>query len=107
MSLAYANRSSCFLKLQLYERYLVDIQLAKAADYPKRLMSEPSEPMLSFNAHEKWSCMANVLEIEKNDQFGRLVRAKGDLKIGQTILMEETYIQMERNEIDAIIVSRK
>lgn len=113
LSLAYANRSSCFLKLRMYERCLVDIQLAKTANYPERLMpkleerqrecmkrklptvSTPStEPMLSFEADKKWPCMANVLQIEKNDRFGRLIRANRDIQIGDTILIEEAYIQI-------------
>lgn len=104
LGLAYANRSSCFLRLQMYDRCVVDIQMAKAANYPKRLMAKlddrhgeclkrkstdvaitiaTPEPRLSYDADKKLPCMANVLAIEKNGQFGRLIRANRDIEIGE------------------------
>lgn len=122
LALAYANRSSCFLRLQMYERCLVDIQMAKAANYPERLMTKlddrqreclkrkssvvtiAPEPMLSFDANEKLPGMADVLDIEKNDQFGRLIRANRDINIGETVLIEEDFIHivygLEMNRCD-------
>lgn len=38
--------------------------------------------------------MANVVDIEKNAQFGRLIRANRDIEIGETILIEEAYISI-------------
>lgn len=38
VSLAYGNRSACFLKLKQYNECLIDIELAKAAGYPEKLM---------------------------------------------------------------------
>lgn len=38
ISLAYANHASCFLKLKMYGKCLKDIELAKEAGYPERLM---------------------------------------------------------------------
>lgn len=128
LSLAYANRAYCFMKLKLYEQCLVDIELAKASNYPQRLMpkliarqsecmkkksSDEAvivEPTLSFDPHEKWPCMANVLEIERNDQYGRLIRAKSDIQIGDTILIEDSYIKFlfgtERNRCSNCIKER-
>ncbi|XP_037028896.1 SET and MYND domain-containing protein DDB_G0273589-like [Bradysia coprophila] len=121
LSLAYANRSTCFLRLQLYDRCLVDIQLAKASNnqISEQLMSKlnarekeclkskssdvtvAEEPALSFDPHEKWPCMVNVLDIERSDQYGRLVRANSDIQIGDTILIEEAFVKIllgtERN----------
>lgn len=113
LSLGYANRSSCFLKLRMYDRCLVDIQLAKDAKYPERLMPKledrkrecikrlqsevqpiSTEPTLSFDADVKLPCLANVLQIEKNAQYGRLVTAKRDIQIGETVLVEEAYIHI-------------
>lgn len=122
LSLAYANRSSCFLRLQMYERCLADIQMAKAANYPERLMTKLDDrqrecltrkssvvttapgPMLSFEANEKLPAMADALDIERNDQFGRLIRANRDIQIGETILIEEAFIHivygLEMNRCD-------
>lgn len=38
--LAYGNRPACFFKLKMYEKCLVDINLAKEANFPHRLMSK-------------------------------------------------------------------
>lgn len=43
VSLAYANRSLCFLKLSMYDKCLVDIELAINANYPKQLWSKLEE----------------------------------------------------------------
>lgn len=40
ISLAYANRSLCFFELEMYEKCLIDIELAKKANYPDILMSK-------------------------------------------------------------------
>lgn len=43
LSLAYANRSLCFYQMQKYERCLADIEMAKAANYPERLVHKLDE----------------------------------------------------------------
>lgn len=43
VSLAYANRSLCFLKLEMYDECLIDIKLAIEAKYPQRLMPKLEE----------------------------------------------------------------
>lgn len=112
LAFAYANRSICFFKLQLYDRCMLDIQLAKDANYPghsmaklesryreciNRLQSSVQQtlikPALSFEADHKLPSMASVLQIETNEMYGRLVKAKCDIEIGQTVLIEEEYIQ--------------
>lgn len=117
LGLGYANRSSCFMKLKMYDRCLVDIQLAKASHYPPRLMKKLNDrdkectnrqkattalivpkPMLSFEANERLPHMANALDIEVNDQFGRLIRANRDIEIGETILLEQAYISIVYGE---------
>lgn len=108
---AYANRSNCFLKMKEYEKCLIDIDLAIKANYPARLMPKlekrkaeceelmkkhqkpnPFEPKLSFVADKMFPCMANVLEIQRNDEFGRHIVAKCDIDVGQTILVEENFV---------------
>lgn len=114
LSLAYANRASTFLRMQLYDECLRDIELAVEANYPhmpklmkrktdcehfkelrKNRLPKPKEsfePKLSFNPDEKFPCMADVLEIQQNDEFGRHVVAKCDIGVGETILVEENFI---------------
>ncbi|XP_031635017.1 uncharacterized protein LOC116348245 [Contarinia nasturtii] len=111
ISLAYANRSNCFLKLKRYNECLVDIQLAKEARYPPESIeklnrreeeclkhitdgaeSTKYEAILDFEPDEKFPCMANVLEI-KNDSDGDLrLFAKDKIDVGQTIVVEKALI---------------
>lgn len=112
VSLAYANRSSCFLHFFMYSKCLADIELAIQAKYPEHLMpkllqrrkkcmeliesgslddSEYYVPSLSF-ANCKFPEMVNTLEIRKNKEFGRLIVATSDIPAGQTILIEKSFI---------------
>lgn len=109
-SLALAGRSECFLQLKLYKKCLIDIELAKQAKYPKRLMSKLEQrhedclqlmeingefdefvPKLSYDDDENYPGMANVLKINYNKEFGRHIIAKEDIGAGQTILVEEAF----------------
>ena len=114
ISLAYANRSLCFFQLQKYDQCLADIELAKKANYPVRLMHKlqereavclkllsdestkkpkvPTKPVLSFDAHEKFPCLANVLEIQYDAQFKKHIMAKCDIDVGQIVMVDEMYI---------------
>ncbi|XP_055298561.1 SET and MYND domain-containing protein DDB_G0273589-like [Sitodiplosis mosellana] len=110
ISLAYANRASCFLHLKLYNECLIDIDLARKAGYPERLMPkldqregdclkgrDDSIPLnefnqkLSFEPDEKIPCMANVLKIEKNDAGKLSMVAKDNIDVGQTIILGKPF----------------
>lgn len=112
MALAYANRSTCFLKLGKFKECLIDIELAKKANYPKCKMSklearkaecsrhvENSEqsdsfqPKLSFERSEKFPSMANILEIKRNEMYGRHIVTKEDISVGQTVLIEKSFVK--------------
>lgn len=90
VSLAYANRSACFFHLKMYDKCLVDIDLAKQAN-PMNLMPDldkrhkdclqlmetfESEDKLSYEADKRFPGMANVLEIRCDKRFGRHIIAK-------------------------------
>lgn len=111
MSIAYANRSSCFLHLEKYDCCLRDIELAIKANYPERLMSKlnqrkedclklkgddkkivPSEVKLSYGESATMAGMANVLKVEQNVKFGRHIVAKCDIPVGKTVLVEPYYM---------------
>lgn len=111
ISLAYANRSSCFLQMKMYEQCLVDIELAVEANYPmeklrklnnrkatcldqmqKSAQEETStEPILSYSGDANIPCLANVLELRCNDEFGKHFVAKSDIKVGETVILEEMF----------------
>lgn len=111
VSIAYANRSACFFQMQMYENCLTDIQLAKEADYPVHLMpklekresdcrkfmktiarNEEFVPKLCCDADANFSGMANVLQIQCSDEFGRYVTANEDIDVGKTVLVEEAFL---------------
>lgn len=106
-ALAYSNRSACNFNMQLYKEVLIDIELAKSANLPDRLMPQLQrrikesmklmatfqrkaefEPKLSYEADRNFPCMSNVVEIKYNKEFGRHLRAKCDIPAGQTLLVE-------------------
>lgn len=112
LCLAYGNRSYCFLKLNCFDQCLVDIQNAIDTHYPKHLTPKLEkrkkqcleklesqtkltciEPQLSYTPDHKLPCMANVLQIEINKQYGRLITAKTDIRIGETLLVEKAYVR--------------
>lgn len=116
LALAYSNRSQCFLKMKMYERCLGDILLVKELQYPKSLIRkldarqkecvEKSNsvhqisfvPTLSLEPHKKFSTMASVLKIEYNEVYGRLVKARCDIEIGETVVVEKDYIRSVNSE---------
>lgn len=111
VSFAYANRATCFLNLKRYDECLRDIELAEQAKYPKMqklverkakcerflqtaTKKEKCEIKLSFNANEKFSCLADVLDIQRSEKFGRHVIANQDIDVGKTILVEKCFISL-------------
>lgn len=126
VSLAYANRSSCFLNLGMYEKCLVDIEMAIKANYPEHLMpklekrrsdclkktgkkveSNDFVAKLSFPADENFPGMANALKIESNLQFGRHVVAKCDIEVGKTVLIDEPFVSVAADFIECASCLKK
>ncbi|XP_031637912.1 SET and MYND domain-containing protein 4-like [Contarinia nasturtii] len=66
--------------------------------YGKRVI----DPQLSFSPHEKFPCMANVLEIQENEEFGRHVVATCDIAVGQTVLVEENYVSQSSKSFNLV-----
>ncbi|KAG4078177.1 hypothetical protein HA402_002229 [Bradysia odoriphaga] len=115
-SFAFANRAFCFLKLEMYDECLSDIDVAMKASYPANLMPKlvrrrenclnqmrssskrtTFEPQLSFPADDKARSMANVLALRRNQQFGRHLAAKCDIKEDQIVLIEEPLVKLVTN----------
>lgn len=112
-SLAYANRSYCFLNLKMYQKCLSDIQLAKNDNYPEKLKwkleqresecvnrlktadnKKTFDPTLSFRSDEKIPGMANAIKIERNEKFGRHIVAQCDIEEDKTVLIEEPMFKL-------------
>ncbi|XP_055296569.1 uncharacterized protein LOC129565579 [Sitodiplosis mosellana] len=114
MGLAFANRSACYVRMNMPMNAMTDIDLAKAANYPPQLMhklndryqkcflrltTETFQPAifrvrdlrLSFNEHDKFEGVADCLKIQRNMAYGRHIITKCDLQIGQIVLHEKPY----------------
>jgi SET and MYND domain-containing protein 4 len=120
ISIAYANRSAVYIKLNHFDLCLQNIQLARDNNYPaekmekldkreeecKELMKtlKPSpgdDPFnyfkLSYPANPKYPQIVDCLEV-KSDKKGKHVVATRDLKTGDTIAIEEPAIAMTNLE---------
>lgn len=110
IALAYANRSSCYLNMKLYDRCLIDIDLATKAKYPDHLQpklekrasdcmkaiedglqADDIEAKLSYEPHHDYPALVNNLTIVNNSKYGRSVFTTTDMDVGETVLLEQMY----------------
>lgn len=121
MSLAYANRANCFLRLRKYDHCLADIELAIAANYPERLMAKllerkanclrdkrgghketgPTRAQLSYGEHATIPGLADVLELRASPEYGRHVVAASDIPVGKTVLVESSFTALTKRSAAA------
>lgn len=116
VALAYANRSLCFLKLQMYHKCLIDIESAINAKYPEHLMSkleerrtfclnqmekvkplEKAEFKMDYEEDKHFPGMANVVKMTSNKKFGRHLVAKCDIDVGKIILIDDAFLTFVMN----------
>lgn len=110
ISAAYAKRSKCFLKMDMYKECLKDIELSKEAGCPDKFMPQLERraadclahlengdgqsinhtAALDFDPDDKFPCMANVLKIEKSAAEKYSVVAQQDIEAGKIIIVEDT-----------------
>lgn len=112
IAVAYGKRSSCFYHMGMYDKALNDIELAKGANVPDHLVlllecsqqkcleamdemnqSSKNVPKLSYDANERFPCLANVVEIKHNAEFGRHLVATTDIPVGKIVLAEEFFVK--------------
>ncbi|XP_055322500.1 uncharacterized protein LOC129578250 [Sitodiplosis mosellana] len=108
LSYAYSNRSSCFFRLKLYSKCLVDIELALQSNCAQQLIPKLNDrkakclevldeelsyfaPKLSHEPDERFPCMVKVLEMQQNVEFGREIVATADIPAGKTIMVEDGF----------------
>uniref|UniRef100_A0A182XIP6 MYND-type domain-containing protein n=1 Tax=Anopheles quadriannulatus TaxID=34691 RepID=A0A182XIP6_ANOQN len=120
-SLAYANRSIVCLQLNRYEECLANIRLARMSEYParlavklsqreavakkalakamkqdaKRMEEDPKEELrLSHPGHEHMPHVANCLQLQQNEQYGRHVVTTRRLKVGDVVMLDTPFVKM-------------
>lgn len=110
LSLAYANRSSCFLHLNMYHECLKDIEHAKEAGYPDHLMSKLKErkklclkyladgkeslvidAKLNFKCDKKFPNMADVLRVKRDNDGNYSVVARNDIDVDKNVVVEKSF----------------
>ncbi|KAJ6649954.1 N-lysine methyltransferase SMYD2 [Pseudolycoriella hygida] len=106
-------RSSCYRRLNLFERSLEDIKRAKQIDWKKKLerrlerrrkfcnkklnlKATSRKGIITVNGktYKKLPFVSSAIKIEKNDEFGRFVTATNDIHIGDTLLIEKSYVRV-------------
>lgn len=116
VALAYANRSVCFFHMKKYRECCFDIELAKNAAIPRHMLAELDQrkqechdlmatggqrsehwPKLSYEPDKDFPCVANVLELKHNNEFGRHFTAKCDIPVGKIVLEEQSFIGTRKN----------
>lgn len=112
LGLAYAQRASYFRMIKMYSNCLIDIELAKQHCYPPDSLvalerwkiecmdlmrtnndyRNTLDPNLDFEVNQNFPSLANVVEIQYNSKYGRHVIAKDDIKVGKTVMVEQSYL---------------
>ncbi|KAJ6645311.1 Gametocyte-specific factor 1 like, partial [Pseudolycoriella hygida] len=117
LSSAYANRSQCYMKLNLFERCLVDIDYAKEGNCPEPLASKletqrqfcieklklekkSTEGVITINGetYEDLPFISNAIKMERNAEFGRHITATSDIRIGDTLLIAKPYVRLSMGD---------
>ncbi|XP_031623827.1 SET domain and MYND-type zinc finger protein 6-like isoform X2 [Contarinia nasturtii] len=114
VGMAYANRASCFYRLNMFKTALRDIEFAKTTQFPENLLpkleqlerdiieASPMEygeqkpetlPTLSYIPNEKIPCLADVVKIKYDSKFGRHVISKYKLPANKVIMIEQDYLK--------------
>lgn len=111
-SLAYGNRSACFLHLNMFDECIADIELAIKANVPARLLPKlekrrancleqikkgvdrPTglERQLSFDEDPNYPGLANVLRMGVSNKYGRQISATSDIGAGKIVITEKAFV---------------
>ncbi|XP_037024650.1 SET and MYND domain-containing protein 4-like [Bradysia coprophila] len=112
LAIGYANRSAVYFKWKMYEQCGQNIELAKKAGYPKRLMDKllkretdclehinnefkPAQnnyvPQLQIEANPQIPFIANCLEMQESQEEGRYITTNIELSPGEVVAIEEPY----------------
>lgn len=110
-SLAYKHREKCFLQMNMYGKALTDVQWAlkynnhtgrtmlqlktQLVECQKKLVTieyiERPMPKINFSLDRNFPCLADVLEIRENKQFGRHLVTKCDIGVGKVVMVSDIY----------------
>ncbi|XP_063916970.1 SET and MYND domain-containing protein 4-like [Zophobas morio] len=100
LALGYGHRAECFLKLEMPDKCLEEVERASAG-YPKDLIEKLVE--IKTQAESMVPCLSsyyeslpgddfdNCIRVERDDKFGTHVVATRDVEVGDIIMIEEPF----------------
>lgn len=111
IAIGYANRSAVLFEWKRYRECLLNIELARKANYPARLMHkldkrekdclkllesqppdvQPYDFQMEFEPHPQVPNIANCLELRETREEGRYVCTTRELAVGDLIATEEPF----------------
>lgn len=123
LGLAYANRSAVYFEMNLFDKCLENIQLARDNFYPstkleilakreERSKSQMTTKMmkkegnnnddesvetffkLSYETHAKLPCLVDCLELRNNEKYGRHIITTRQLNVGDVIAMDKAQFKV-------------
>lgn len=121
VALLYVKRSEIYLKVQLYEECLENLDLARQFELPTREMAErfkncqnlmqlskikdEDDPWnffkLSYEPHERIPYIVKCLRLDENEKYGRFIVTTSELKPGDVIAIEEPTFKFIDSEVFA------
>jgi SET and MYND domain-containing protein 4 len=118
--LAFANKSAVYFEMKMFDRCLNNIEMAKKNNYPekswdvlntrmekcnqtkKNCHQKPSGPWayfkLSYPPKKNIPYIADCLQVESNEKYGRFVTASCQLKVGDVIVIEKPFCSVLMEE---------
>jgi SET and MYND domain-containing protein 4 len=117
---AFANKSAVYFEMKLFERCLSNIKMAKENKYPEtnwkilekrqekciEMMKDgcekPSSPWvffkLSYPPNKNVPYIADCLQVESSEKYGRFVTANRQLKVGDIVAIEKPFCSVLMEE---------
>lgn len=109
----YGKRGFCFFNMNMHRECLTDMDLSLACgnlsaetavmvskhrtkcliNVERGTFYKPYNPSIDFDQHDKFPCMANILQIEKVDECESPTNiiAKSNIEMGKIVLIEEAF----------------
>lgn len=120
LGLIYASRSEIYFEMKLFANCLRNINLARKNGYPEvknEILNKREEKCLmalkqsnrensdiqqhlrlSYQAHTKYPCMVDCLQLKQDDKHGRYIVTNKSLKVGDIVAIEKPFCKIIRRE---------
>lgn len=122
--LAHGNRALCFTQMGMHQKAMVDFDFAMIKKCPdqfianvqasraqcEKLLKKPTHgktrtPKLRIPSDKKFPCMVNLLELNRNKDYGRCVVAKRDIEVGTYVFIAENFASAVTSDKQAYCLS--